>query len=137
MSEENVEQQNVERVLDTYARFNAGERRPEFLSWHPEGEYHAATEDPDSDIHRGFAALTRHFASWVEAYPDLKVEPLETRATGDQVFAWVHFSGHGAASGMPMEMELAHVATVRDDKVVRTVEYSDRAEALEAAGLRD
>jgi ketosteroid isomerase-like protein len=34
-----------------------------------------------------------------------------------------------------MEMELAHVITLRDGRVLRTVEYFDRAEAREAAGL--
>jgi ketosteroid isomerase-like protein len=34
-------------------------------------------------------------------------------------------------------MELAHVLTVRDGKTARLVEYPDRAEALEAAGLAE
>jgi ketosteroid isomerase-like protein len=34
-------------------------------------------------------------------------------------------------------MELAHLLTMRDGKVARTVEYLDRDEALEAAGLRE
>jgi ketosteroid isomerase-like protein len=31
-------------------------------------------------------------------------------------------------------MELAHVITMRDGRAVRTVEFMDRTEALEAAG---
>ena len=72
---------------------------------------------------------------WVDTYPDLTVEPLEARASGDAVFLWVRFSGHGAGSGAPVEMELAHVLTIRDGKVARTVEYFDKTEALKAAGL--
>ena len=53
------------------------------------------------------------------------------------VFLWVRFSGHGEGSGAPVEMELAHVLTMRDGKVAQTVEYFDRAEALEAAGLSE
>jgi len=135
MSEENVEERNVKFVLDGYARFNAGERTAELWFWHPDGEYQAAREDPDSAIHRGIDALRRHYASWVESYPDLTVEPLEAKGNGDQVFLWVHFSGHGGKSGIPMEMELTHVITMRNGKVARTVEYSDKAEALEATGL--
>jgi len=62
---------------------------------------------------------------------------LEAKASGDQVFLWVRFSGHGAESGIPMEMELAHLITIREGRATRTVEYMDRAEALEAAGLRE
>jgi ketosteroid isomerase-like protein len=130
------EERNVELVLDAYARFNAGEvRKAEPWFWHADGEYHAAREDPDSAIHRGIDAITRQYESWLQAYPDLRVEPLEARASGDKVFLWVRFSGHGAASGVSLEMELAHVITMRDGKVTRTVEYFDRDEALEAADL--
>ena len=53
------------------------------------------------------------------------------------MFIWVRFIGHGAASGLPIEMELAHVCTRRDGKTVRIVEYNDRVEALEALGLTE
>jgi ketosteroid isomerase-like protein len=130
-----VSQTNVEIVLDGYARFNAGEHIPELWFWHPDAEYHAAREDPDSAVHRGIDAIRRQFASWLDAYPDLTVEPVEARGQGDKVFLWVRFAGHGAASGAPLEMELAHVYTLRDGKAVRAVEYMDRDEAVQAAGL--
>ncbi len=132
-----MSQENVEIVLDGYRRFNAGEKRPELWFWHPDAEYHVAREDPDSSIHRGIDAIRRQFASWVEAYPDLTVEPLEARGSGDKVFLWVRFVGHGAASGIPLEMELAHVYTLRDGKAASAHEYMDREEALEAAGLSE
>ena len=132
-----MSQENVEIVLDAYARFNAGERIPELWFWHADGEYHAAREDPDSAVHRGIDAVRRQFASWLEAYPDLRVEVLDAKANGDKVFLWVRFVGHGAASGIPLEMELAHLYTMRDGKAARVVEYMDRKEALEAAGLRE
>jgi ketosteroid isomerase-like protein len=81
--------------------------------------------------------VKRQVGRWVETYPDLRVEPLEIQINGDQAFVWVRFSGHGAESGVPIDMELAHVVTIKRDKVLRVVEYADRAEALEAAGLRE
>ena len=122
-------------VVHGYDRFNAGERVPQLDFWHEDGEYHASAEDPDSAVHRGIEAVRAQFATWLDAYPDLRVEPLEARANGDVVFAWVRFSGHGAGSGVPMEMELAHVWTMRDGRAVRVVEYSDRDGGLAAAGL--
>ena len=65
------------------------------------------------------------------------MEPLDSAENGDTVFLWVRFSGHGGESGVPMEMELAHVITMRDGRAERLVEYLDRAEALEAAGLSE
>ena len=131
-----MSQENVEAVLAAYARFNAGDKQPSLDNWHEDAEYVASSEDPDSDTHRGIEAIRQQVARWVEAYPDLRVEPLETRSNGDKVLAWVRFIGHGAASGLPIDMELAHVCTVRNGKTVRLVEYNDRTEALEAVGLR-
>ena len=104
---------------------------------HPDAEYHASREDPDSAIHRGLDAVRAQYARWVDAYPDLTVEPLEAKDAGEKVFLWVRFSGHGEGSGAPVEMELAHVLTLRDGRVTRIAEYSDRAEGLEAAGLSE
>jgi ketosteroid isomerase-like protein len=53
------------------------------------------------------------------------------------VFVWVRFSGHGADSGVAMEMKLAHVLTLEGQKMRRLEEYFDRDEALEAVGLRE
>jgi ketosteroid isomerase-like protein len=132
-----MSQENVESVLAAYARFNAGDKEPSLDDWQEDAEYVASSDDPDSDTHRGIEAIRQHTGRWVEAYPDLRVEPLETRSNGDNVFVWVRFIGHGAASGLPIDMELAHVCAVRNGKTARLVEYSDRREALKAAGLAE
>jgi len=75
--------------------------------------------------------------SWIDAYPDLTLEVSEARANGDQVFVWVRFVGHGAGSGLPVDMEVAHVITLRDGKYARVDEYYDRDEALKAVGLEE
>src|SRR5712691_9840400 len=103
-----MSQENVDFVLGAYARFNAGERVPELWFWHPDAEFQAAREDPDSPTHTGIEAIRKQWARWLDVI------------------------GHGAASGAPLEMELAHVYTFRDGRATRCVEYFDRAEALEA-----
>ena len=67
----------------------------------------------------------------------LRIEPLEVRANGDLVFVWTRFTGHGADSGVAMEIELAHLVTVEDGRTRRIEEYFDRGEALRAAGLAE
>ena len=136
MSPENVEQ-NVGFVLDGYARFNKGERVPELWFFTPDAEFHAIRGTP---IRRSIVESMPSDVSTPggsSPYPDLTVEPVEAKGNGDKVFLWVHFSGHGEGSGAPVEMELAHVLTMRDGKAARIAEYFDRDEALEAAGLRE
>jgi ketosteroid isomerase-like protein len=132
-----MSEENVQFVLDGYRRLNAGDREAGLWFWHEDAEYHASREDPDAAVHRGIEAIQGQFASWFDAYPDLQVEPLDARGQGETVFLWVRFSGHGAESGVPMEMELAHVITMRDGKAAKLVEYFDRGEGLAAAGLSE
>jgi uncharacterized protein len=124
-----------EFVRAGYANFNSGDRTPTADWWHEDAVFVAAREDPDSATHDGLPAVIAQYARWVEAYPDLTVEPLDVRAAGDRVFAWVRFSGTGAESGLPMGMELAHIWSLRDGKIARIEEYFDRDEGLAAAGL--
>ena len=125
-----------ELVRWAYAYFNR-EREPP-PTWHPDGEFVNAREDPDHATYSGIEAIRKQHQGWFDSYPDLTVEPLEIRqnSDGDRVFVWAHFSGHGADSGAAMNMELAHVLTVDDEgKTRRLEEFFDRAEALRAAGL--
>jgi hypothetical protein len=46
-------------------------------------------------------------------------------------------SGQRELASFPIDMELAHIVTVKDGKIRRLEEYQDRADALEAAGLRE
>ena len=129
-------QESVDFVLASY---EWGNRERAFARdwWHPDGEYVNTREDPDHATHRGIEAIEKLFASWLEAYPDVRVHPVEARGNGNRVFVWVRFSGHGAESGIPLEMELAHVITLEGGRVRRLEEYFDRAEALQAAGLSE
>jgi len=65
------------------------------------------------------------------------VEPLEIQINGNRAFVWVRFSGHGAESGVPIDMELAHINTIEGGKLCRIEEYTDRADGLKAAGLSE
>ena len=126
----------IEDLVRTgYAAFNDEHRLATLEFWHEDGVYVNDARDPDPGIHRGIEAVSRQQARWIEAYPDLRVEPLEIQTNGDRTFVWVRFSGHGATSGVPIDMELAHVVTYEEGRIRRIEEYSDRTEGLAAAGL--
>ena len=54
---------------------------PRLDVWHPDGVYVNSANDPDPAVHRGIEAVRRQIGRWVDAYPDLQVEPLESRPT--------------------------------------------------------
>src|ERR1700730_13909131 len=122
-------------VRSLYDRFTGGERLPSADAWHADGVYVNSSDDPDPGTHSGLEAITKQFRTWVEAYPDLRVDPLEILVNGDRALVWARWSGHGAGSGVPIEMEMAQVCTIEDGKIRRVEEYFDHAEALNAVGL--
>jgi ketosteroid isomerase-like protein len=131
-----VDDQNLAAILAAYARFNSGQRTADDLEiWHEEGEFHSAAEDPEFSIHRGIGAIRDHYASWVDAYPNLRLEPVEACGREDTVFLWLSASGQARQSGVPLGMELGHVITLRDGRITRLLVYTNRSEALRAAGL--
>jgi SnoaL-like domain len=82
-----MSQANVDFVLAAYEWGNR-EQGVARDWWHPDGEYINSREDPDHATYRGIEAIEKLFASWIEAYPDVQIHPLEARASGDRVFVW-------------------------------------------------
>jgi ketosteroid isomerase-like protein len=76
-------------------------------------------------------------ADWVEAWEDWELEIEELLDAGDKVVAIMHQHGRAKATGLPVDMDLAQVWTIRDGKEVRMEMYANPEEALEAAGLAE
>jgi uncharacterized protein len=133
-----MSQENVEVVRSWYDAFSRGDLGAWLELLDPEITWQAAREDPDTALHRGRDAVRRYAEQWIEAYDGLQLEPQEfIDSKGDQVVVWVHVTGTGHASGIPLDMEQAQVMTVRTGRITRTDEYFDRSEALAAAGLSE
>jgi uncharacterized protein len=82
--------------------------------------------------HDGFVRATREVA---EAFEDYRVDAEEFIDAGEHVVVLVHISGRGRGSGIPVDMRLAHVWTVRGGKGVRARTFETKEAALEAVGL--
>lgn len=65
-------------------------------------------------------------------------EPQELIDAGDKVFAFIRTRAKGKTSGVEIDAHVANVWTFRDGKPVELKYFGeDRADALEAAGLRE
>jgi ketosteroid isomerase-like protein len=129
MSQENVEVvrkslQTIEGDPETWL----GTLDPA-LEWYP-------IEDGNhvSHGHQGALAIRER---WLESFEDNRVEVEEIRDAGEHVVASLHISGSGTASGIDVDLRVHVHWKVRGGRVVYVFEYADRAEALEAAGLRE
>jgi ketosteroid isomerase-like protein len=92
----------------------------------------------DDAVHRGIEAMGQEWAEWLRAWDEFRVEAREFIDLGDDVLVLVEFGGRGKASGVPTEALLGGcLFSFRDRRVIRLTTFTDRAEALEAAGLSE
>jgi hypothetical protein len=66
----------------------------------------------------------------------MRVDPREFIEADDKVVVIGRAFATARRSGMPLDTQIAFVWTLRDGKLVRNEVFTDRREALEAAGLR-
>jgi ketosteroid isomerase-like protein len=152
MSQENVEM--VGRFMDAIERaFSAYWQDPRSIATALEAndlwpEWAEAFEyvHPEIEWRTTFLGGTHHgqleaarvwddFLKWAADYrPTLEaVDDLG----GDQVYVVVGLAGKDKESDFPVQARFFDVFTVRGGLIVRIEEYTSRAEALEAVGLRE
>ena len=130
MSQENVE---IVRRAFAYEIYGVGDRAEAEAIFDPDVVMNPTNEGP----FHGPDAMRDDFERWASAFEDLEVSPEEFIDAGDRVLVTAYHRGRGRASGVEVDGRFYEVYTLRDGKVVRVDEYVDRAEALEAVGLRE
>jgi ketosteroid isomerase-like protein len=89
----------------------------------------------DWGVARGPDGIRQAWRRWYEAFEDVDMEFGEVAANGDVVVVTYHLSARGRGSGVEVELAITLVWTLHAGKVVRIRAYTNRDEALEAAGL--
>jgi ketosteroid isomerase-like protein len=130
MSEENVE---IVRRAFAYEVYGVGDRAEAEAIFDPNVVMNPTEEGPSY----GLDAIRDNFERWASAWEDLQVTAEEFLDAGDRVLVTEHHRGRGRGSGIEVDTRLYSVYTVCDGKVVRMDQFTDRPEALEAAGLSE
>ena len=73
----------------------------------------------------------------LDSFEWVPVEVERVDAGADKVLAHLRYDARGAGSGAEVELDQWFVATVRDGKILCLEWFTDRAEALKAAGLSE
>jgi ketosteroid isomerase-like protein len=128
MSQENVEL--VRMVTEAFVRDDIDEA---LRHCHPDVVYRPAQEAPATGIAAVRAALER----WADGVERRKLVAEELRDAGDRVLLTIRFQGRGRSSGVEVSSRFYELFTVRDLRIIRWEEFTDRLPALEAAGLSE
>jgi len=101
------------------------------IEWYPEEERH--------DLIRGREGAKRARERWMETFKEgsHRYEIEELAGQGEHVFSGICEYAEGAGSEIEIESRIYHHRKIRKGKVAYIYETSDRAEALEAAGLSE
>jgi ketosteroid isomerase-like protein len=134
MSRENVEV--VRTGCEAWAR---GDLDAAVQIWHPDVEWDTTHFEGwlENQVYRGRDEVRRFLEDeWLSSWDSYEAGVDQFIEAGDRVVAfwWQRMVGRG--SGVPVELDSAQVWTLQDGLVLRIDNYTDRGEALEAAGLR-
>jgi ketosteroid isomerase-like protein len=130
MSQENVE---IVRRAFAYEVYGRGDRADAEAIFDPEVVMNPVEERPTY----GLDTIRENFEHWKGAWAELEVTVEEVIDAGDRVVLAAHHRGRGRGSGVEVDTRLYSVYTLRNGKVLRADEYTDRADALQAAGLSE
>jgi ketosteroid isomerase-like protein len=136
--------ENVEFVRRGFEEFQAGMERGDPAAWlDPEAfadDFEWIVPEPldGRSVWRGREGFLDFIRTWTEQFEDwsIRVERL-IDAGEDRVVALTHQTATGKESGVPVELSLGQVWELEAGRWIRVTNYLSRAEALEAAGLRE
>jgi ketosteroid isomerase-like protein len=106
-------------VRAVYAAYNRGELEESRRYLSPDLEWALPASGPHGSVLYGPDALMHELKSELEAFSQIRREPLELQERGDQVVGVVAASVRGRASGIELEERAPHAFTVRDGLIVR------------------
>jgi ketosteroid isomerase-like protein len=134
-----MSQENVEIVRAATEAMIAGDAAAALNALDPNIEWHATVGGIDEGrVYNGPEEVAQAFVDYFEVWQRIELRADEYIDAGaDEVVVFFHEVAKGKESGAIVETDTGTINTVRNGKIARVRSYMDRAEALEAAGLRE
>jgi ketosteroid isomerase-like protein len=129
-------QENVDLLRGLFNRTARGDFSRWFAEVSDDFVFVASPELPDAGTYRGEDAR-QWITAWVESFQGHTIAAMDFIEAGDKVFFAILQRGRPRGSQVAVEGGWWVVSTFRDGRVVRVEVFPDRAQALEAAGLRE
>ena len=122
----------MEIVRRAFEYLNSGRGSPEVLASFDPNFVMKPVETGET---HGVNAVRDNFVDWQSAWEELEVTVEEIIDAGDRVVLSALYQGRGRGSGIDVDARYHEVYTLREGKIIRVDEYTERMAALEAVGL--
>jgi ketosteroid isomerase-like protein len=112
------------------------------IAWRADFQYYPARNLVDAGLiepcYHGHSGYRAYVSAAAEVWgSETRFEPTEFIDVGDRLVVLAKAPMRAQASGVPLTLEFAYVATLKDGMTIRLQEFHDHTEALEAVGLRE
>ncbi len=132
-----MSEENVEIVRRSYEAFMQGDPEAALSAYSPDTEWDDTRFRPEGKVHRGRDEVAKLVRTWVGTWSDYSIRLERVIDAGNRVVVMWEERGTGKGSGLEVNTQVGVVITVDGGQITRSVVYSDPADALEAAGLRE
>ena len=132
-----MSQENVEIVRRGWDAYRGGDINAAIADMSRDMVTYVAPPIPVAGTYHGPEGFLQLTIDWAEGFDELEAYAEEFIDAGDQVVVRAVHKSHGAESGVPVQTDVWYVFTISAGKTVRTDVFKEKAEALEAAGLRE
>ena len=133
-----MSQENIETVRRLHELFNRRDVEGFLDLVHPDFEWIPLWAKLQGTVYRGHDELARAFEELDSDWLEFRADPHEFRDLGDVVLACGSWHGQARTSRLVVEGQPgAWVTLFRDGRAVRMETFSNRDDALEAAGLSE
>jgi ketosteroid isomerase-like protein len=133
-----MSRENVEAVRAVYEEWAQGNFRAGGDLWDRRVVFVPIAELPDAGDYFGLEGVTTFMRAFLQPWTNFTITAGELIEAGDSVVVVARQRGVGRESGLVAELEQQfQVWTFRGRMVIRFEAFRERAEALEAVGLRE
>lgn len=129
-------EEHVDALREVYARWSRGDFSASLDVADPLILFVLGPEFPDAGSYLGIEGLREYTRGFLEPWSRITIEAEEVTPAGDSVVVAVLQRGVGDESGITTELRYFQVWSFRGPRAIRLENFRERAEALEAVGLR-
>jgi ketosteroid isomerase-like protein len=133
-----MSEENVELAWRASHAWNEGGVEALLTYLDPEVEWHPPRESMEPGNYRGHDGVRDYLGRLGEIFSQARVEPVDViEVDAERVISVIRVIGRSEKFGTEIHAEWAWLIKVRDGKGIEIWTFTDRAQALEAAGLRE